>query len=207
MENMTVAPSPSRNSSSIQPAAIDLSACLGIGGFMDLQELIWLARAASTHHFIVEIGSYLGRSTRALGDNTPGKVMAIDDWYGPRDVYLPEGDRQGVYERFERNLRDLISARSVIPLRMDYADLGRLKLDRPPDMIFIDGDHSSSSVRRDIAWGIGQLRQKGGLLCGHDYDNFYVEEAVKELIPNFFVYRQSIWWAEYRLRYGAGVRG
>ena len=59
---------------------LKLDKALSIPGWMTVTEFCWLAEQATKHLRIVEIGSYLGRSTRALADNTPGWVLAVDDW-------------------------------------------------------------------------------------------------------------------------------
>src|SRR3954470_12383000 len=76
---------------------IDITRALAIDGFMEEQELVWLAQQAKIHKCIVEIGSLLGRSTRALLDHTEGIVYAFDDWKGPRDMYMSKDDRLNLF--------------------------------------------------------------------------------------------------------------
>jgi predicted O-methyltransferase YrrM len=45
-------------------------------------ELLWLARVARGCQRIVEVGSYQGRSTRALADHCPGVVFCVDTCNG-----------------------------------------------------------------------------------------------------------------------------
>ena len=162
---------------------------LAIEGWMTEAELAWLAFQAVTHRCIVEIGSYLGRSTRVLADNTPGKVYAIDDWYGPRDTTWLDADRRaGLYEEFLKN----IAGTQVIPIRADHGQV--VILSETPDMVFIDGDHEYESVRRDI----GQWRSRvRGLLCGHDADKVGVRRAVQEAFGAVTIAPETmIWYVE-----------
>lgn len=158
---------------------------------MEPDELAWLEEQAKTHSMIIEIGSYLGRSTCALADNTPGQVIAIDNWYGPTDG-CPVPDRNTIYERFCENLKDHIANAKVLPVSDDH---GRVEPTAfpVPDMVFIDGDHSYESVKRDIAkW----KPVVNGLLCGHDLDYRFpgVEQALKELVPDYKVGAGRIWY-------------
>jgi predicted O-methyltransferase YrrM len=55
---------------------INIARALATDGWMSEAELFWLATQAQQHRRIVELGSFLGRSTRALADHTPGIVYA-----------------------------------------------------------------------------------------------------------------------------------
>lgn len=135
---------------------------LQIDGWMAEAELRWLAEQALSHRVIVEIGSFLGRSTRALADNTPGVVYAVDHWYGPAESAMPPWERETLYDQFCANLHDLIEVKKAIPVRVNHA---KVQIDANPDMVFIDGDHRFESVLSDIQ----KWKHIDGLLCGHDY--------------------------------------
>lgn len=168
---------------------MDLSRAAQIPGWMWDQELEWLAKSAQDHKLIVEIGSFLGRSTRALGENTPGKVYAVDDFNGTGIEFKPDGrpftqqDRESIFSYFNINLGDLIADEKVIPVKISYDTIemsGALGL-LQPDMVFIDGDHSYPAVCRDIRYWKPRLAP-GGLLCGHDFCYEPVANAVKEIL-------------------------
>jgi hypothetical protein len=76
-----------------------------IPGWMSEIDLQWLGEQAKHHDLIVEIGSYQGRSTRALGDNARGVVYAVDDWKGLRSVdkeWWENGTPESERETFEQ---------------------------------------------------------------------------------------------------------
>ena len=87
---------------------VNISNALKIEGFMDGLELIWLAQRAKEYKFIIEVGSLVGRSTRALGDNINGVVWTIDDWHGPREAPIFD-DSNILYNIFKTNLQKFIS--------------------------------------------------------------------------------------------------
>lgn len=169
----------------------DISNALTIPGWMDPLELVWLAKQAQKYYVIVEIGSYLGRSTRALADNTPGHVIAIDDWKGPRDVNC---DRENLLDKFLFNMQ---TARHKLQyLQMDYSEYESTPCLKEinPDMVFVDGSHEYVDVKRDIEFWKEELMVEG-LLCGHDYFNFPgVNRAVRELVPSISVVRGTNIW-------------
>lgn len=152
-----------------------------ISGWLEISGLLWLASEAQQHARIVEIGSYLGRSTRALADNTSGRVWAIDDWKGPRDPeFRVQIERNGLFDKFCVNLADHI-AHKVIPIVADHGETDKFP-DIRPDMVFIDGSHQYEDVKRDIGFWKARL-VPGGLLCGHDANWEGVSRAVNELLP------------------------
>lgn len=177
---------------------IDITKAEQINGWMSIEELQWLAAQATRHKLIVEIGSYKGRSTRALGDNTTGVVIAIDHWLGEAHLDMSAEQRAKLYDTFYSNLADLIEAKKVIPLKLDHKETKpnlNVKLDFRPDFVFIDGDHSYESVKHDIQVWLEEV-QSGGIICGHDAAHPPVAQAVQELIKDVaYAPNTSIWYS------------
>lgn len=174
---------------------VDISKALFIPGWMSERELIWLAERARECERIVEFGSYLGRSTRALADNCIGKVWAVDPWNG--DYFAESGklvnqvDSYSAFPHFKVYLYDHIAADSVIPIRNFSSNF---KLDEKVDMVFIDGDHRYFEVVKDINKAI-ELLKPNGLLCGHDY-GFDGWPGVRKAVDERFKVgvEDTIWW-------------
>lgn len=161
-------------------------------GWMSDAELEILAMFAKDAKSIFEIGSYFGKSTRALADNTSGKVHAIDSW----DVRNYAGDGNPAYDSdivtynvFRCNLNDHIESGKVIVNPVNWEDYHS---DYKADFIFIDGDHKYKPVRRDIIKAFDYL-EPNGILSGHDYNWPGVNKAVNEIIPAVNV-QETIWW-------------
>lgn len=153
-------------------------------------EIMWLAKKAQSYTLIVEIGSYLGKSTRALADNTEGVVLAVDTWKGPLGLN-DSGPIEPFEQKFRENLADLIAINKVVPLTPDSPLLQRVI----PDFVFIDGDHHYEAVKKDILTWKQRIRP-GGVISGHDSCCPDVEKAVYELLPSIiFVESTQIWWA------------
>lgn len=166
--------------SELVAAPVDISKALAIVGFMHETELQWLAEQAQKYQRIAEVGSYYGRSTRALCDNTPGHVHAYDDWWGPRDTPVDWRARHLILDKFQENLKDHIESGKLI---MHEGDHENAVPDGEFDMVFIDGSHDYFDFKRDLERWIPAVT-KGGMLCGHDYDIGYpgVLRALYEVI-------------------------
>jgi GT2 family glycosyltransferase/SAM-dependent methyltransferase len=175
---------------------VDITQANGIGGWFGPSELRWLALHAPEHRIILEVGSWHGRSSRAIADHlAPGAVLyCVDTWNGSSGepgfhatAKLREGD--DAFLHFNRNMADHIAAGRVRPVRMTSANAAALFRDLGirPDMIFIDGDHSRPGITADLEdWT--PLLEPGGLLCGHDFFPLHegwmeVYEVVTEHFP------------------------
>jgi predicted O-methyltransferase YrrM len=187
---------------------IDLARALAITGWMSPTELRWLAEHALTAHTIVEIGSFHGRSARALADHCPGTVYAIDLWEGysnddgSQAKWMAEaggGNWTRIVETFQKNLSDHLATDRVIALRYPSADARAILRDdchvSRADLVFIDGDHRYEACRQDIDL-YRDLVRPGGILAGHDYSHKSwpgVKRAVDERLGKVN-HCDSIWW-------------
>jgi predicted O-methyltransferase YrrM len=178
---------------------ISIERALTIGGWMSPRELIWLAAAAQTCYRILEFGSFHGRSTRALADNSPPNciIHCVDPWNGDylTDDELKVADMNTyVKPYFEINLKDHIESGKVVPHRgYSYS----FKSDEKFDLVFLDGDHRYQTVIKDInkAW---ELTRSHGIICGHDYGHTLwpgVKKAVDERFLKINL-METIWFKE-----------
>jgi predicted O-methyltransferase YrrM len=145
----------------------DLSAGEAIDGLIHPREgllLYVLARRAAHIGNVVEIGAYKGRSTwylaQALRDaGSPYKVISIDPHVDPkqREAYFDTLDRYGLCERVEPRVgfsHDVVATLGADPI----------------GMLWIDGDHSYASVRKDFDDWFPRL-ESGGWYAMHDTVN------------------------------------
>lgn len=172
---------------------IDLKKSEAIRGWMTVPELTWLATQAEKYSTIVEIGSYAGRSSRALGDHTKGLVVCIDDFQGAdtERPLGPDGSKK-LYAEFRKNLKDLLDSKKVVICHpSDISGLASLQ----PDFVFIDGDHTYDGVTADIKYW-GSRLVSGGLLCGHDCNHPPIRQALQDHVQKInYAPQTSIWWA------------
>lgn len=181
--------------------AMNIERASKIDGWMSEEELLWLATQAADKRDILEIGSWRGRSTRALCDNTIGSVTVIDTFLGAANtaeinVIKESGDFDLIYNEFKENMKDKISGKnancSILRMLSENGMALLYKHQAKFDMIFIDGDHSFKAVKHDVLMGLLLLKQ-GGLLCGHDWP--FVKGGAEDALKKYNIESPvgSIW--------------
>lgn len=133
---------------------------------------------------VVELGSWLGKSTLWFLDRAPrATVVAVDTWLGSPEHYTPKPSLLGrlptLYETFLVNCwpyRD-----RLIPMRT--TSLVGLRLVKQagvtPDLIYVDADHQYWAVKGDVQ-SAHELFPAARLI-GDDYNWPGVKRAVDEL--------------------------
>lgn len=128
---------------------------------------------------IVEIGSYVGASTRYIlygSRKSMPKIYCVDTWMNET---MPDGDRD-TFKEFGENIEP--QADRIALLRSDSKALDSASLPRDIGMAFIDGDHSYEAVCHDLSIVIPNIRE-GGLIAFHDVSCFQgVSRCVGELL-------------------------
>src|SRR5258705_13563726 len=124
---------------------VSLKRAMETEGWMSEPELQWLAEQAQ-HGSVVEVGSWMGRTTRAMADNKiDGVVFAVDTWQGSEEnqEFLKDKSGDYLYLTFRQNLLDKIDDGTVTPMRMPslvaaerFASVGAKF-----DFVFIDAAH------------------------------------------------------------------
>ena len=172
---------------------MDISKALQIKGWMAPDELEWLAEQASKSNCIIEIGTYYGRSARAMADNMPkDALLYCIDPYSGRAYY--ESNVTGamysgnyIFQQAQKNLAEF-GGRVTFHRGTTQDFPYHIK----PDFIFIDGDHTHEAVLKDIEFA---LAMKPRVIAGHDYIHNWagVVTAVNEKFPTVGVVN-TIWY-------------
>lgn len=149
---------------------------IAIPGWMEPEALRWLGFEASRHERIVEVGSWQGRSTKAMALMTEGVVFSVDNLTGEKSH--PVEDLNGA---FRSHLADEIADGKVRVMRGASEFIAARWLGGPPDMVFIDGDHTYPAAMRDMAaW---KRVAPEALFCGHDFSMATVKRSLEEVFP------------------------
>ncbi len=124
-----------------------------IGGWLSRAEaelLFELAAAVPPGQDIVEIGSYLGRSTAflALGAGPGRTVHAVDPHTSGR-LQLVKGEPIDTSGQFRRNMADIGASDHVETHVARSVEVAQSYGGRPVGLLFIDGNHSEEAVFAD----------------------------------------------------------
>jgi hypothetical protein len=173
-----------------------LDHCTKISEWTEPVEIAWLAEAAKQHTFIAEVGSYKGKSAKAMAWECPGKIICVDSFHDPIRETGENGNE--VKATFEQNLKyELETGKVTLVQLTSTAGAQFCKTTYGPapfDMIFLDASHDKENVRKDLeAWL--PLLKPGGLFCGHDYQHAQggVKAAIQELKLETQIVCGSIW--------------
>ena len=134
-------------------------------------------------HTIIEVGSWLGKSTRHMAFCLPkgGKVYAVDHWKGSsehqRGGFASSPKLGMLYEYFLSNTIQAGLTDKIIPIRKESLEAAAT-LDVMADLIYIDASHETDLVYADlVAWHPHLL--PNGILCGDDWEWGSVRKAVE----------------------------
>lgn len=157
----------------------------GIRGWLSLDEAIVLAalaRRVLPGEKIVEVGSFLGRSSCALAlGSEMGSlciIHAVDTHAG-----LPGIHSEGTLSEFKTNLRVKKFTKTVIVHQGSSTDIANSWKSKTIGLLFIDGNHDYKSVKNDFESWLPHLSQ-GGLIAFHDSAQLGPNKLLTEIIQN-----------------------
>jgi predicted O-methyltransferase YrrM len=163
-----------------------LELALTIEGFtspVELSLLYHLALLSEGPGEVVELGSYLGRSTvvlaKGVADAGTGQVVAVD----PHTSALGIGNPRATDEDFVRNMERCRVAGHVEMMRMTSAQAAsRWRGDRVR-MLFVDAWHSYDAVLEDVTGWAPFLTPRAAVVFD-DYPHPEVRAAVRRLVAD-----------------------
>ena len=137
---------------------------------------------------IVEIGSFLGRSTHYLATSLMNankeqvKIYCVDTFEGSSE-HSPLKLPKDFLHLFKENLKFFIGREMVIPCqgRSDDKNLINKFEDESIDYIMVDGAHEHEAVMEDISYWWPKLKPNG-VMFGDDYFLESVKTAVKKTL-------------------------
>ena len=155
---------------------------LSIEGWLSVPEALELFRIArheipSEEVVVVEIGSFLGKSSvvlgKALKPKRNARLYCVDPFDASGDSHsehlyreIAQEKKKSLFERFEENVRRCGVRDQLEPVRSFSHDAVR-QWTRKIDFLFIDGNHAFDAVKHDFeTWGA--FVKPGGYIAFHD---------------------------------------
>lgn len=118
----------------------------------------------------IEVGSWLGLSTRFIASHLPegGKLYAVDTWLGSDEAAHHQDSRlPHIYQIFLSNVKHANLTQTIVPLRMRSLEAARA-INVMADFIYIDASHDEENVYQDILAWYAHLNPDG-TMCGDDW--------------------------------------
>lgn len=142
-----------------------------------------------------ELGIWRGRTFLHLLKECPQLTMiGVDLWAPQPDNQGPENWIDWPHEKYEahvRNMSEQFSGRALI-VKDTTDNAAEMVEDGTLDFVFIDADHSSEAVERDIRNWHPKVRD-GGWIIGHDINWESVQPVVERLLPGYIVGPDNVW--------------
>lgn len=148
------------------------------------------AKTFATSYPVVEVGSWMGKSTLYLAETFKRReidnpIYAVDTWLGSDEEAQKETleklaqEKKTLFGVFMDNLIRYDCFHKVFPIRRQSQDAADMFEEESLLAVFIDGDHTYSSVQRDLkSWYPNVI--SGGIFAGHDIFWGEVHAAVSQ---------------------------
>lgn len=157
------------------------------GWFSDSNKKMFIKNLNESTKLVIEIGSWLGKSSRFILDKAPNSTLiCIDTWQGSSEhkkkkrftTILPV-----LYETFIVNMWSYKDR--VIPIKMKSEKALPIiaQYNLHPDLVYIDGAHEYSCVVNDIDMIMQYFPNTK--IVGDDYDRQSVKKAVDDCAKKY----------------------
>ncbi len=143
----------------------------GLKGYLrdiEGEKLMELASFIPKEQAIVEIGSYMGKSTCYLASGSNGSmVYAIDLW--DLGDYKERYKKPETFKTFKKQISDMDLTQKITVIKGNSIEIAKT-WDQPVGLLFIDANHEFEFVKADYeAWH--NFVVPGGYIAFHDYKN------------------------------------
>lgn len=150
----------------------------------ELNHIEQLAASVPEYGNVLEIGSFMGRSTFAWAKSIPPSAIihCVDTWDALPVINLDtlKGIRPSVpFNTIENFLRYTEDCHNIITYQGKSVMINDFQ-PRNFDIVFLDADHTNPVFHNDLISGY-TLVTLGGLLCGHDFVRNRCPDVVNEV--------------------------
>lgn len=157
----------------------------------------FIAYIIKRHEFKLgaELGVRDGRCLIRILDMCPNlHMVAVDIWAAQPENMGPETWEKWPHDANYHKVKawsDCHPGRVTLIRNWTHEAAERVQ-DRSLDFVFIDADHSTEGVSKDILDWHKKVKV-GGFLLGHDSNWKSVRAAIDHLIPHYMIFAENIW--------------
>lgn len=192
----------------IKPKYSDFAQLFGPGdvpGYLtdgDMSAIAEISQLLPAQGLVVEVGSFLGKSSVEWAKNLPGHtIICIDSFNAPIDIlqqlliagdFVPPEDVHDNLSMFRHYTKDYPNIR---PVQVFFND--RFDFPAQADLVFEDSTHTLKYLNQALPFWWSHVKA-GGILAGHDYSREVaaavdIFAALNNLSVNTFEH-SSIWY-------------
>jgi predicted O-methyltransferase YrrM len=163
------------------------------GWFYPAHQVVLGAILNKETQFVIELGSWFGKSTRFMCATAPNaRVFAIDIWdnsFSAADTHYQNAENQNLVAAAP--LMDVFLTNCweyrdrLVPLKMQTVDGLRLlhRLGVKPTVIFVDADHHYEPAKRDVSTALELFPD--AIIVGDDWRYPDVQRVAKEFAASY----------------------
>lgn len=173
---------------------VDQHRMMSLCGDGPMDRYIELVKTLPDKSIIVESGSYVGGSIVTLAaallahDHT---IWSVESFTGNLDSTV-DGYPLPTLKKYIHNTKTNLPFLNINIAQLPGQFAASMFEDESIDFMFIDGDHSTEAVLRDIEMWLPKVK-KGGILAGDDIGWVSVKQAVEHKFGSNYVEKQSVW--------------
>lgn len=141
--------------------------------------------------YAVEVGVANGDWSFDLLSKWAGICYMVDLWLpldpkaGQEVIPIDENERR--YARVLKRAGEMRLKLRARPMRVESTEAARMFADGEMDLVYLDGDHSTEGITKDIAAWWSKVRD-GGYIGGHDFlqgNHGGVDYGVRDVVEQF----------------------
>lgn len=152
------------------------------------QHLAWLASRVPADRAIVELGSFMGKSTCFLGAGSRAgfgaHVTCVDLW--DRSPSSRRAADPKVRRKWETQVRSMDLRTMITPIQASTVEAAEKWDGNPVGLLHVDAGHGYKSVKADFeSWS--PFIPSGGFVAFHDYENPRWYDHVKRYVDKVVI--------------------
>lgn len=175
-------------------AVVDQHRLMPLCGTGSMDRYIDLVKTIPDKSLVVEVGSYIGGSIVTLASAVLGRrhtIWSVESFTGNLNNTV-DGWPLPPLKKYVKNTKENLPFLNLNVAQLPGQFAADMFEDESIDFLFIDGDHSTEAVTRDIDIWFPKVK-KGGVISGDDINWSSVKDAVESKFKGNYEALQDVW--------------